>query len=201
MRSAKMYWKPPTEGLRAGWSVLLVWGLIILWLPWRWILAAGVSIAVHELCHYGCVYALGGRVYRISLSLRGITMETSPMSPGAELICALAGPLGGLTLLLYARSFPRLALCALFHSCCNLLPIYPLDGGRAVRCVLSLLVPDRAEQVFSVFQKLILWVTIFACLWASLIKGLGLLPLLAAVLLLAKSGINNPCKEAACGVK
>ena len=70
------------------------------------------------------------------------------MSPGRELICILAGPAASLLLLCLARIFPRVAICGLIQGCYNLLPIAPLDGGRALHCLLSLL-EKRQFRLFS----------------------------------------------------
>ena len=72
----------------------------------------------------------------------GAVMDASPMSTVRELFCVLAGPIGGMLLSLFFRWIPRVAICAVFQSAFNLLPIYPLDGGRAVGCILELL-PDK----------------------------------------------------------
>ena len=55
----------------------------------------------------------------------------------AGFVIALAGPFGGLVLLLTARWLPRLAICGLMQSVFNLLPISPLDGSRAVSAMLQ----------------------------------------------------------------
>lgn len=65
------------------------------------------------------------------------------MSPGRELLCVLAGPAVSFSLLALARFFPRIAICGLVQGIYNLLPIYPLDGGKALRCMVSLLRKHR----------------------------------------------------------
>jgi Zn-dependent protease len=63
-------------------------------------------------------------------------METTPLTPIQEAFCALAGPMGSFLVLLMSEVLPEAALCGLFQGAYNLLPIYPLDGGRISLCVL-----------------------------------------------------------------
>ncbi|MBQ8768996.1 MAG: M50 family metallopeptidase [Oscillospiraceae bacterium] len=111
---------------------------MILILPLRWILAAVIAAAFHEVCHALAVYFCGGKVRRLSVGNRGAVMHADELPAVKALICILAGPAGSLLLLLLVRWIPRIALCALLQGFYNLLPIYPLDGGRAVRCLLDM---------------------------------------------------------------
>ncbi len=65
-------------------------------------------------------------------------MRADGMSSGKSVICILSGPMGSLLLFLFVRWIPRIAFCGLLQGIYNLLPIYPLDGGRVVRCMLDL---------------------------------------------------------------
>ena len=76
-------------------------------------------------------------------------MELGCLSPVRELLAAAAGPVGSLSLMLMGRFFPRLALCGLVQGLFNLLPIYPLDGGRILRRALELALPDRAAAAIT----------------------------------------------------
>jgi len=135
------------RGLR-GWSPLALWSLALV--------AALLSIATlygHELAHALVARRFGIPVRTISLFLLGgmahITRE-SP-SPRAEFLIAVAGPLtslgvgvvSGVVALLLADSAPPVAALAGWLAAMNiplaifnLVPAYPLDGGRVLRAVL-----------------------------------------------------------------
>lgn len=116
----------------------ILWSLLLLTLPLGLLLAAVAAALFHELCHGAAIRLLGGQVHGLTIGAGGMEMETAPMTPGREFICTLAGPMGSFVLVLLYPYAPLLSLCALVQGCFNLLPLYPLDGGRAVRCVLEL---------------------------------------------------------------
>lgn len=160
--------------------------LLLLVLPIQWVLAAVAAAGFHELCHGCAVILCGGEVKSFTFSGRGASMEVEPMSRGKELICALAGPIGGLVLLLFSRWIPRVAVCAGVQSLYNLLPIYPLDGGRALRCTAALLLPRWADQLCTFLERICLVgvfaIAIYGCFWLKL----GILPVIFAAIALLK---------------
>ncbi len=109
----------------------------ILLLPINWVAAWLFAAVFHESCHYIVLRLYNVRVFSMRIGFSGAIIETEPMQPKQELLTALAGPFGGLVLLLLIRIFPRIAICALLQSLFNLLPIYPFDGGRALRASIS----------------------------------------------------------------
>ena len=158
--------------VRCGPGFLLLLALLALMdggeavLPW-----AALAAAVHELGHYAAVRLQGGAVKELRLSLSGGALVLDrrwPLSYAGELAAILSGP--GASLLL-AQAAARLgdggegsSLLAGLSLCLgwfNLLPVWPLDGGRALLLILSGFLPhDQAE----------VWV--FRC---SLALGAGLL--------------------------
>jgi len=108
----------------------------ILLLPLKWVCAWFVASAFHEFFHYFALRLCGVRIFTIRISSSGAIMETEAMHTSPEILCALAGPLGGLLLLVLLRIFPAIAICAFVQSVFNLLPIYPFDGGRALRAII-----------------------------------------------------------------
>ena len=170
-------------------------GILLLPLPWlgAWLL----STLTHELCHYIALRACGCCITGIRISLKGVFMETDGISLGKEAVCAYAGPLGALLLLFFTRQLPRTAICVLVQSIYNLLPVFPLDGGRGLGCLLrKLLGEDRGEETFRAVETAVLILLILLALYAVVKLGLGLLPALAVVLLIIKNKkINIPCKK------
>lgn len=118
--------------------------VMVLLIPFEWLLSIILAAAVHELGHILAIRALKMPIHKVAFSAGGVHLHTLQAEPARELICALAGPGLGLMLLLFRGLFPRLALCALVQGAFNLLPIYPFDGGRALRCVCFLL-PKRVR--------------------------------------------------------
>lgn len=171
--------------------------LLLLLLPIKWILAWALASLIHELFHYLAIRLNKVPVLSITLGFKGIIMKTGPMSYTAELISALAGPLGALSLLALARWLPLTAICAYFQSAYNLLPIFPLDGGRALRCLTMKALPIRtAEKICRIVETGILIVLIILGVYSSIWLHLGAVPLIGAMLLLLKNGrIKFPCKD------
>ncbi|MDZ4169993.1 MAG: site-2 protease family protein [Coriobacteriia bacterium] len=113
------------------------------------------SILAHELCHSLVAKAEGGSVEKITLFIFGgvAQIDEEPRSPGKEFLMAAAGP--GMSLLIAGASFygyvalvaggaawwawaplEYLAGINLFVALFNLLPGFPLDGGRVLRSML-----------------------------------------------------------------
>jgi membrane-associated protease RseP (regulator of RpoE activity) len=109
----------------------------ILLLPVNWVIGWLLAAAFHEFCHYIALCYNGVRVFSIKIGFSGAIIETEHMQPKQELFSALAGPLGGFLLLIFLQIFPRIAICAFIQSLFNLLPIYPFDGGRAIRAMIA----------------------------------------------------------------
>lgn len=165
----------------AGFCLLLA--MLLMCLPLQWVTAILIAGAIHEFFHIAAIYLLNGQVYRLSISLRGAVLETEQMHPSKELLCALAGPIGSALLLLLVRWFPRLAICGALHCIFNLLPLFPLDGGRVLRSVIYLLVhPQKNETVWR-FSQILLRMILASVLVVAAVK-LGWFALLLGIVLL-----------------
>lgn len=173
--------------------------LALLVLPVHWVGAVILAAAVHEGSHYIAVRLCGGKIGKFGVGTVGAKLEAFRLSTGEELICALAGPVGGFALMLVSRWLPRTALCAVLQSLYNLLPVYPLDGGRALRCITQLLFPGIiGERLSGILERMCLVGIVLAGLYGSFVLRLGLIPLLfAAFLLYRVIGGKIACKAVA----
>ena len=137
-----------------------------------------LAAAAHELGHIAAIHLTGCRVSSIRLCASGAVINRSAsLTPAREALCALSGPVAGaLYAVLIAPVFPLSAGMSLCLSIFNALPALPLDGGRALEC----LMPRRAVLLCSL-------ITASALLMAGLIfsaLGMGTAPALAGALLL-----------------
>jgi len=130
-------------------------------------LALFASVVAHELAHALVARRFGVRTDAITLFLFGgvATLEEEPRSPKADAVIALAGPalsallaLAALAVVIAADRFighgpVRDALGALgtyvvvanaVLAVFNLVPAYPMDGGRVLRALLWRRMRDRA---------------------------------------------------------
>lgn len=157
--------------------------LMVLLLPLRWILAWAVAAAFHEACHCLAVKLCSGHVAQVRLGPGGAEMAVAGIDGWREGICALAGPLGALVLLFFARWIPAVAVCALFHSAYNLLPLYPLDGGRALKCALERLAPLHAGKICNAVARVTLTLLWLGAVWICVVWKLGVMPVLLVLVI------------------
>ncbi len=140
------------EGWQAGGWEQLLWSVGIL-------LAFFACVVLHELGHSFTAMHFGVGVRRILLMPIGgmAEFDAIPRQPSRELLITLAGPAVNFALagLLWAVvgmadddypanavGFGQLLLHAnLLMGCFNLLPVFPMDGGRILRALLATRLP------------------------------------------------------------
>ena len=140
-------WKPPECTVSGGFFLLVGW--FALCCGWQMALTVLGAAAWHEFGHLLALRLCGGEARQLRVGMLGAVIEVrGAMGYGQELASALAGPLANL---LAAAILGRMGcttaagangvLCAF-----NLLPVRPLDGGRALYLLLAWLAgPGTAE--------------------------------------------------------
>jgi Zn-dependent protease/CBS domain-containing protein len=154
-----------------------------------------VSVLLHELAHSLVANARGIPVHSITLFILGgvSNMEEEPQKPASEFIMAIVGPgtslllaaiFWGLTRLPGDKTVPLAAIISymayinLLLGAFNLLPGFPLDGGRVLRSIIwgstgSLSrATDIAGRVGQLFGWLFIGVGVFFLVQGDIFNGL-----------------------------
>ena len=165
----------------------------LLVLPVKWVIAWFTAIGFHEFFHYIALRACGLKALQVELSCTGVRIETHSCSALQEAFCAAAGPLGSFLLVLLSPVLPRVALCGAFHGIYNLIPIYPLDGGRVLKAVLGGL--RASDAICIIIEAAVIFFLIVVSLWSWIRLSFGPLPLIMCTIQLVKwVRIKIPCK-------
>jgi Zn-dependent protease/predicted transcriptional regulator len=155
------------------------------------------SIVFHEFSHSLVARHYGMQIKGITLFVFGgiAEMEGEPPSPKSEFLMAVAGPLASFLL---AFVFSRIEAIALLHewptpvvgvsnalayintvvAIFNLVPAFPLDGGRMLRAALWHIRKDLraatriSSQMGSVFGLVLIFLGVFAFIQGNIIGGM-----------------------------
>ena len=161
------------------------------------VIGLGVSIVLHELAHTFAARAFGVQIRKITLFLLGGASELTeqPPSPSAELLIALAGPALSFVLgvvfaacsVVAARAGGPAALSNVLHylglvnvflAVFNMVPAFPLDGGRVLRALVWMGTRDleRATQIAAFIGELLgfalIGLGVLVALTGGLVAGL-----------------------------
>lgn len=169
-------------------GVLLLLPAALLLLPIRWTLAWILAVSLHEMGHYLALRLCKIPIYALRLTPLGILMDTGQMQRRETVLCALAGPVFALLFTVLSPVMPGTAVCILFQSLYNLLPLYPLDGGRALRAVLSKLFPVRTAYYI---EGIVLTVVAAVGVYVFYILKLGIIPTLLLLAIFAQKFLAN----------
>ncbi|MGI6161927.1 MAG: M50 family metallopeptidase [Christensenellales bacterium] len=146
--------------------LLIVSPAVVLFAGGDTLIAIFTAIFLHECCHAVVAAAFGMRVKCMRLSPFGGTAVIEDMAgSGYEAVVAAAGPLfslalGGLAvaagMYVPSRFLERLAQASFLLAAFNMLPAFPLDGGRILRASLASFMPlKKATAIASGFGAVI----------------------------------------------
>lgn len=153
------------------------------------------SILAHEISHSLVARAGGVEITRVTLFIFGgvAQMEEEPRGPGRELLMALAGP--GMSLVLAATFFLALSVAEFrgagdivtaplsylsfinfYVAVFNLLPGFPLDGGRVLRAAIWAITGDllKATRWASIAGQVIGYSMVLLAAWGVFGGNFGL---------------------------
>ncbi len=146
------------------------------------------AVLLHEAGHLIALHLMRVQIHRLRLRICGAEICTEVLPYSKELSAAVAGPVVNfLLLMLFAEQNPQFALLNLCLCAYNLLPLYPLDGGRVLRALLHMLLPARVAEIVeriiaaSCISALIALSCYLTCVWHA-----GLWPILTCAFLLLK---------------
>lgn len=153
----------------------------------QWVL---IGILCHELGHLLVLRLCRVPVLAVRFQAWGIVLVTEETSYLKELLCALAGPAASVLLgLVLFRTYSHCAVVSFVLGVVNLLPLYPLDGGRILRCLLMMLLkPDTADRLLKAITVVTCCGLMLLACWVSILWQAGLWPIFAALLLLCRVG-------------
>lgn len=153
---------------------------------WRPLAAVLLAAGVHELGHLLVLALLGAETMSLRLSALGAELETDAarLSYGGELAAVLAGPAANLlcaaALTALHDKYYTLIGANIILSVFNLLPVRPLDGGRALELLVSWLAGPTAGERVSRFAGWVFGTALAVFLGWLMWKGGGNLWLLPA---------------------
>lgn len=153
--------------------------------------ALTAAVGVHELGHLLALRLFGVHIEEISFAATGPVLYCAlPESGVMGIFSSLSGPFAGALFWLLFRHFWTLsAEMSFLLTAVNLLPVLPLDGGRALSAVLGQY-PRKARLLRGVRFVVLALLVLFGLFCLS--AGWGCAPLLFALWLLLAPSLS--CK-------
>lgn len=174
-------------------SPLFVFLLCVsVYLGWGRVAAYGILAAMcHEAGHLTAILLCRKKITGVSVGVCGATIETGSMSYRQEIVCAIMGPVVNFLLCcLCIREYALFGMLNFVLFLYNILPLYPLDGGRALRAALLMKLPE--ERVRRIVHMTGMVITFALMAGTACLVGhfqCGLWPLFIAAMVLWKTGM------------
>ena len=134
-------------------GAVLLLGVLFFSLTFKEIAALFTAVIVHETGHLIALMIVDTPPGGIHFTVSGpVILYNQPEEKWKVVFCALSGPfLGLLMFCAFYHAWPACAGISLLLSVINLLPVLPLDGGRAMHALLT----GRIRFIFSALGFLI----------------------------------------------
>lgn len=161
------------------------------------LVAVCTAVLIHELTHLIVLWLAGGRAASLTITPMGLSIERiGLLSHRGELWLSLTAPIANLLLAALYTHFafdPCTVEANLSFGLLNLLPIYPLDGGKALTALLSVRLDrdkvDRCVRGISLVFLVLFWLLAVA---VALVLNGGLSMLMLSIgLFIAVTDVGN----------
>ena len=141
------------------------------------------AVMVHEFSHIAAIFLCGASIDIIDIRAFGIRVnvpELSCMSYKNEIIIAAAGPLAGIITASLAFAAAVMSDTSVFDyfigvnvviTAINLIPVYPLDGGRIILGVMLQYLPMRVAYTISYVFAIVSIGTLFGLCTFLALRG------------------------------
>lgn len=141
---------------------------------------------IHELGHLIAGICLGLKVKNINIMPFGLSINFEDYSNKyviKKLIIAIAGPLINLLIVIlgmYNNWEEEIIYSNILIGMFNIIPIYPLDGGRILKYIIQLKLNVRDSEIvtYKLSNTLIILLTIISSIGILLIKNIGIVLIL-----------------------
>ncbi len=141
---------------------------------------------IHELGHLIAGICLGLKVKKINIMPFGLSINFEDYSNKyivKKIIIAIAGPLVNLLIVIlgiYNNWDDEIIYSNILIGMFNMIPIYPLDGGRILKYILQLKfnVKDAEIATYKLSNTLIIILTLISSIGILLIKNIGIVLIL-----------------------
>lgn len=171
----------------------LLAAFLLLLVPLPWILSIAVSALIHELAHIAVVVYSGGYPTAIRIGPGGIRIDAVISGSRSEIISILAGPAASFSLLGFSRVCPQLAVCGMIHGFFNILPVYPLDGGRLLRCFALAKFPRYTQTILLSAYLCVMLILIILAFLSIYWRNMYFLSIFGTTLFFLAG--KTPCKQ------
>ena len=153
--------------------------------------AAILAVLCHELGHVAAIFLCRKRITSISFGVIGAAIETEPMTYRQELLCASMGPLINFILFSICYRFNMVfGLVNLILLVYNILPVYPLDGGRMLRAFLLIRISeDKVRRIVHIISAIFTAILMISSVCIVIYLQWGLWPMFLAAMILWKTGM------------